>query len=60
MFGPQANAHMHPRPGCDTAYLAPEPLNGYAGRMTRLIDIMDRIRLRERFYGASHSVLARL
>jgi hypothetical protein len=28
--------------------------------MTRLIDIKDRTRLRERFFGASHSVLARL
>ena len=30
------------------------------GAMIRLFDIMDRIRLRERFYGASFSVLARL
>jgi hypothetical protein len=28
--------------------------------MTRLFDMDDRARLRERFFGATHSVLARL
>ena len=32
----------------------------YPLRMTRIFDINDRIRLRERFFGASHTVLARL
>lgn len=32
----------------------------YLRRMAHVFDLGDRARLRERFYGASHSVLARL
>ncbi|MEP1201274.1 hypothetical protein [Tateyamaria sp.] len=32
----------------------------YSVRMTRLFDMDDRARLRERFFGATHTVLARL
>ncbi|WP_201769863.1 isopropylmalate isomerase [Actibacterium mucosum] len=32
----------------------------YPPPMTRIFDIGDRARLRERFYGATHTVLARL
>ncbi|WP_189799499.1 hypothetical protein [Tateyamaria sp. syn59] len=32
----------------------------YLADMTRLFDMDDRARLRERFYGATHTVLARL
>ncbi|MEM8653517.1 MAG: isopropylmalate isomerase [Pseudomonadota bacterium] len=31
----------------------------YLARMTRLFDMDDRARLRERFFGATHTVLAR-
>ncbi|GGX58151.1 hypothetical protein GCM10007385_28430 [Tateyamaria omphalii] len=32
----------------------------YLANMTRLFDMDDRARLRERFFGATHTVLARL
>ncbi|MEC3860739.1 isopropylmalate isomerase [Mesobacterium sp. TK19101] len=32
----------------------------YLGAMEMVFDLDDRARLRERFYGASHTVLARL
>ncbi|WP_241462567.1 hypothetical protein [Tateyamaria sp. ANG-S1] len=32
----------------------------YLADMTRLFDMDDRARLRERFFGATHTVLARL
>ena len=32
----------------------------YLAGMTRLFDMDDRARLRERFFGATHTVLARL
>jgi len=45
---------------CRLSALAANRVTQYAIAMTRLFDMDDRARLRERFYGATHSVLARL
>ena len=49
-----------PRPALFGRHIATNPIPRYQARMIRFFDMDDRARLRERFYGESRSILARL